>query len=226
MTKIAILQPSYIPWIGYFEQILNVDIFIFYDDVQYTKNDWRNRNKIKTKDDSAWLTIPVKCMSNQKINEVIIDNSKIWQEKHLKSIKQYYSKSLYFEEIFPILKKNIKSKEVFLHDISINIIKDLLEYLHINTKIYSSSQLNINGDKNTRLINICKYFNADIYYSGQAAREYLDIEQFNKNDIKVMFQDYIHPEYNQLNGKFKAYLSIIDLLFNYGKNSIEIIRSN
>ena len=218
------MQPSYIPWIGYFEQILNVDVFIFYDDVQYTKNDWRNRNKIKTHGGSSWLSIPVNSSIKQNINEIFVDDTKKWRVKHLKSIKQYYSKSKYFKEIYHILEKGIKSDTASLSSISINIIKDITKYLEINTKFYLSSDLNIVGDKNTRLINICKHFNASTYYSGLSAKKYVNAKLFYENNIDLAFQNYKHPKYTQLYGDFLPYLSIIDLLFNYGKNSLKIIK--
>jgi len=223
LSKLAILQPSYIPWIGYFEQIVNVDIFVFYDDVQYTKNDWRNRNKIKTLDGSSWLSIPIKSSTSKKINEVLIDDTKNWQTKHLKSLKQYYSKSKYFEDIYPLLEKNINSDINSISTLSIDIIKDIVKYLKIDTKFYLSSDLDIGGDKNNRLINICKHFNASSYYTGLAAKDYIDEELFKKNNIELVYQEYKHPSYEQLHGDFLPYLSIIDLLFNHGRDSKKII---
>ncbi|WP_324171527.1 WbqC family protein [Sulfurimonas sp.] len=223
MTKVAILQPSYIPWIGYFEQIINVDIFVFYDDVQYTKNDWRNRNKIKVLNGSSWLSIPVNSSTSKNINEVLVDDTKNWRVKHLKSLKQFYSKSKYFDEIYPILQNNINSDNNSLSNISINIIKDISKYLKLDTKFYLSSDLGIGGDKNDRLINICKHFNASSYYSGKAAKNYINKKLFDNNKIELVFQEYEHPSYKQLHGDFLPYLSIIDLLFNYGKNSKKII---
>ncbi|WP_321777273.1 WbqC family protein [Sulfurimonas sp.] len=223
MTKVAILQPSYIPWIGYFEQIINVDIFVFYDDVQYTKNDWRNRNKIKVLNDSSWLSIPVNSSTSKNINEVFVDDTKNWRVKHLKSLKQFYSKSKYFDEIYPILQNNINSDNNSLSNISISIIRDISKYLKLDTKFYLSSDLGIGGDKNDRLINICKHFNASSYHTGKAAQDYIDKKLFDNNKIKLLFQEYKHPSYKQLHGDFLPYLSIIDLLFNYGKDSKKII---
>jgi len=224
LNKLAILQPSYIPWIGYFEQIINVDIFIFYDDVQYTKNDWRNRNKIKTHAGSSWLSIPVNASNTQMINKVLVDDTKHWRIKHLKSLQQFYSKSEYFDEVYELVEKNLNSKVASISSLSINIIKDITKYLQIDTKFYASSDLAIDGNKNTRLINICKHFNASQYYSGSAAKNYIDEELFFSNDIKLIFQEYKHPSYKQLHGDFLPYLSIIDLLFNHGKNSVKIIK--
>lgn len=224
MSKLAILQPSYIPWIGYFEQIANVDIFVFYDDVQYTKNDWRNRNRIKTQNGESWLSVPVKASTKKKISEVMVDDTKAWRIKHLKTLKQFYSKSKYFKDIYPLLEKNINSNTNSISDLSIIIIKDISKYLELDTKFYLSSNLDVAGDKNTRLINICKHFNVSTYYSGTAAKEYVDAELFLKNNIELMFQDYKHPKYKQLHGEFLPYLSIIDLLFNYGRKSLKIIQ--
>lgn len=224
MSKLAILQPSYIPWMGYFEQIIHVDIFVFYDDVQYTKNDWRNRNKIKAHNSDIWLTVPIKEPIHKKINEVIIDDTKNWRIKHLKTIQQFYNKSNYFKDIYPLLENNINSNISSISVLSINIIKDLSKYLDLNTKFYLSSELNISGDKNNRLINICRYFNINNYYSGLAAKNYIDADIFKNNNINITFQNYKHPSYKQLNGSFLPYLSIIDLLFNHGKESIEIIK--
>jgi len=226
LSKLAILQPSYIPWMGYFEQIIHVDIFVFYDDVQYTKNDWRNRNKIKVHNSSNWLTIPVKAVDNKKINEVIIDNTKNWKVKHLKTIQQFYNKSKYFKEIYPLLENNINSNVDSIALVSINIIKDIANYLELKTKFYLSSELNIEGSRNERLINICKYFKADSYYSGLSAKDYLNIKLFEKNNLKVEFQNFQHPIYSQLHGDFIPYLSIIDLLFNHGKYSKKFIKGN
>lgn len=226
LIKLAILQPSYIPWIGYFEQIMNVDKFIFYDDVQYTKNDWRNRNRIKTHNDVSWLSIPIKHKSlDMLICDTLVDDTKNWRKKHIKSLIQYYKQSEYFSEVFPILEQNISSDIKKLSELNINIIKDLSNYLGFSTEFYLSSKLNIHGEKSERLIKICKYFNANFYYSGAAAKEYLNENLFKEEEIKFSYQNYTLKEYKQLySNEFSPYLSIIDLLFNYGKNSIEIIK--
>lgn len=222
MSKIAILQPSFIPWTGYFEQIYQVDTFIFYDDVQYTKNDWRNRNKILINGRESWLTIPVSYHGKTKINEVVIDETTKWRKIHLKTLHQYYGKSKYFDEIYSIIENNLE-KENNLSSLCINIVKDISNYLDFKTEFFLSSELNILGDKNKRLINICKHFGCDTYYSGLSAKSYIDINLFCKNNIRVMFQDYKPLSYFQNNKEFVPYLSILDVLFHYGKNSKKII---
>ncbi len=223
MTTTVILQPSYIPWIGYFEQILKSDIFVFYDDVQYTKNDWRNRNKIKTPQGTAWLSIPVQFKLGDKINEIKITSD--WKEKHLKTIRNFYKKSIYFDEVYPIFEKELNKKHSSLSDLDIDIIKSLSNYLGLKAKFYKSSELNIGGDKNNRLINICKHFDTTHYLSGKAAQSYLDIDLFDSNNITVEYQNFIHKPYTQLYGEFIPYLSILDLLFNCGKASLKVIQN-
>lgn len=224
MSKVVVLQPSYIPWIGYFEQILSSDIFVFYDDVQYTKNDWRNRNKIKAHNKTLWLSIPVKSSFGMKINEVLIDYTQKWQKKHLKTLEQFYKKSKYFNEVYNILEYYIQKDYKYLYRLNIDIIKAISNYLGIDTKFYLSSKLDIKGNRSERLLNICKFFNATKYYSGNSAKNYLDTELFKNNNIQVIFQEYKHPTYKQLDENFILYLSIVDLLFNYGKESIVFIK--
>jgi len=224
VNKIAVLQPSYLPWLGFFEQMMSVDSFVFYDDVQYTKNDWRNRNRVKTKEGFLWLTIPVKSSTSLQIREVRIDGSKHWQEKHRKTIAQLYSKSPYFEEVSALFEPFWTNRYEFLLDALRDSIVLIAEYLHIETKILFSSELQITGDKNEKLVNMCKILGASHYYSGLAAQNYLDIELFNKNGIEVAFQYYKHPTYPQIHGDFISHLSIIDLLFNCGKKSREILK--
>lgn len=223
--KIAILQSNYIPWKGYFDIIAKVDEFIFYDDVQYTKNDWRNRNKIKTKTGLQWLTIPVETkgrLSNKlKISEVQIADDG-WAKKHLTSIKNAYIKSPFFIDYYDffedLYQKCLKEKKLCqINYIFINAIIDLLD---IKTKISFVSDYTIQGDKNERLIDLCKQVNATEYISGLAAKSYLDENLMHNAGIKITWFDYSHyPQYTQLHGDFCHNVSIIDLLFNTGKNA-------
>ena len=225
MNKVAILQPSYLPWIGYFEQIASVDNFVFYDDVQYTKNDWRHRNKIKAQNTSLWLSVPVHYSSQELINHVKVDDTKKWRVKHIKTLKQYYGKTPYFQEVFPLLEKHITDfSTIHLSTLCIALIQDIANYLEIRTQFHLASQLQIEGDKNSRLLNICNHFNADIYYCGAASQNYLDTLLFKQHNIDVTFQEYQHPIYKQVGDNFVPYLSIVDLLFNCGKNSLTLLK--
>ncbi len=224
--KIAILQSNYIPWKGYFDMINSVDAFILYDNVQYTKNDWRNRNIIKTRNGPQWITIPVKHFSiSQKINETVVSN-KFWYKKHINSFIANYSKAKFFKQYFDILKdsyNNIQTDNLSL--INEEIIKLINSIIGIKTPIFRISDDILKFDKNERLIEICKMYNADIYLSGPAAKNYLDIDLFNKENIKVEWMDYSgYPEYVQLFPPFIHEVSILDLIFNTGVDSIKFMK--
>ncbi len=216
--KVAIHQPQYLAWPGYFNKILQADIFVFLDDVQYKKNEWQNRNRIKSAKGELWLTIPVHYKFGQKINEVEIDNKIFWRKDHLKTIKVCYRKAKYFDEFFPYIEELLSKEYKMLVDINIESVKMVLSYLGINKKLICSSELKVEGEKTLRLVNICKKLNCDTYISGSGAKEYLDVEEFKKYNINVVFQEYTTPEYQQLFGSFIPNLSIIDMIFNVGKD--------
>jgi hypothetical protein len=228
MKKIAIVQSNYIPWKGYFDMINMVDEFILYDDVQYTRRDWRNRNKIKTPQGLKWLTIPVEVKGKyfQKINETKI-SEKNWGKKHWESIKFNYSKAKCFKEykdIFEYLYLNCD--EIYLSQINFKFINVINEILGIKTKIRWSSEFDLVDGKSERLLGICKDCNADVYLSGPAAKCYLDEELFEKEGIKVEWMDYSgYPEYNQLYPPFEHGVTILDLIFNEGNNAPKFMKS-
>ena len=225
--KVVILQPNYIPWIGYFEIIKSSDIFIFLDDVQYTKRDWRNRNFININNKKYLLTIPVntKGKFHQKINEVKLANQK-FKEKHLEIIRQNYKKTRYFDEFFYILNKTYnKYSEDYLSEFNINLIKVISNYLKIETKFMKSSDFKIELKSNEKLIELCKKVNCKIYLSGIKARNYLNEKKFIEANIKLKIVKYKQQKIykNQIN-KFIPKLSIIDLIFNEGPNSINYLQ--
>ncbi|RKY47586.1 MAG: hypothetical protein DRP88_04150 [Candidatus Neomarinimicrobiota bacterium] len=224
----AIHQPQTYPWLGYFAKIMQSDIFIFFDDVQFKKNEYQNRNRIKTDRGWMWLTVPVVHNFGQKINEVQIDNKQKWEKKHLNTLITYYRKAPFFNSLFAELKELYSRKYELLIDFNIATIEWILEKLKIERKILLSSSLNYNPDQlplsaDEKLINILKIINAETYLSGQGGKNYLNLELFKDNGIKVIFQDFRHPVYHQLYGDFIPNLSILDLLFNEGENSINII---
>lgn len=227
--KIAISQSNYIPWKGYFDLIRSVDEFVFYDDVQYTKRDWRNRNKIKTQNGLAWLTIPVEVKGRyyQSIRETRIANQD-WRKKHWQSIKQNYNKTEYFNEIKDWLEPlYLEKREIYLSDVNLSFIEIIKEYLQIETKLRWSSEFNFVEGKSERLIEICKATNAKSYLSGPAAKNYLDIDIFQKNEIEVVWANYDnYLEYEQLYPPFAHEVSIIDLLFNKGKDSVNFMKKH
>ena len=220
---VVILQPGYLPWLGFFEQLYRGDIFVIYDDVQYDKHSWRNRNKIKTSQGAQWLTVPVNVDSKTIIKDVNINNSQNWQRKHIKAVKQNYSKALFFERYFCDFQNILSKQYKYLVELDMELIYWLSEQLNIKKEIIFSSDLKIKGDRISRLIKICKKLGTNKFYEGAAGRSYIDPSDFGNEGIKVEFQNYPHPVYRQLYGQFTPYLSVIDLLFNEGENSKEIL---
>lgn len=223
--KVVILQPGYLPWLGFFDQMNWADIFVIYDDVQYTKRDWRSRNRIKTPDGIQWLTVPVytKQRRTQLINEVKINFDSDWQRSHVHAIKYNYSKAAYFEKYFPALEKILTTKYEYLIDLNMAVILYLQDVLRINADILRSNDLRVNGKGTERLVNICLKIGATEYLTGDAANQYLDTKAFIESGIKVAFHNYKHPIYPQLWNAFIPYLSVIDLLFNCGPRSLDYI---
>lgn len=227
MKKIAILQSNYIPWKGYFDLINMVDEFIFYDEVQYTKNDWRNRNKIKTPQGIQWLTIPVRQESlDQKIKDTKISDKK-WNIKHWRTISQNYSKSKYFKDYKDIFEElYLNCDEEYLSQINYKFITTINQILEIKTKLRWSSEFELVDGQTEKLLGICKECNADIYLSGPAAKDYFNEELAKQENIKVEWMDYSgYKEYEQLNSPFEHGVTILDLIFNEGPNTRNFMKS-
>jgi hypothetical protein len=224
--KVLITQSNYIPWKGYFHSIKKVDKFVVFDDMQYTKRDWRNRNLIKTPQGLKWLTIPVivKGKFNQPINETKISDDK-WNVKHLNILKENYKKAEHYKEVIDWIESlYIDCIYEYLTDINQYFIYRINEFLNINTEILNSKKFNLDEDRNYRLVNICKELNASEYYTGPAAKNYLDEALFSKNDIILNYFDYsVFKEYKQINGTFEHSVSIIDLIFNIGEDAYKYI---
>lgn len=228
VKKVAIIQSNYIPWKGYFDIINMVDEFVLLDDVQYTRRDWRNRNRIKTPQGLKWLTIPVsvKGKFNIKIKDVMIADSS-WNKKHWETIKTFYSRAKYFKyykEFFEELYLNCKEK--YLSEINYKFITSINKLLGIDTRIRFSTEFCLQEGKNERLISICKQCGADVYVSGPAAKVYLDEDLFLREGIKVEWMDYSgYPEYEQLYPPFEHKVSIIDLILNVGPCAPKYMKS-
>jgi hypothetical protein len=223
---LAVLQPGYLPWLGFFDQFQRSDCFIFYDDVQYDKNGWRNRNRIKsTSGEPHWLTVPVRVRSlSQLLTETEIDNRQPWARKHLGTIRQFYGSAPYLNRYLPELEHLLLgNKWERLCDLDLAVIKLMCEWLGLKGQTMRSSELSIDGNRSERLINFCLHVGANHYLSGNAAREYLDVELFATRGIEVEWQNYKHPTYRQQNGSFVPFLSALDLIFNCGETSAKII---
>ncbi|MFA5878136.1 MAG: WbqC family protein [Candidatus Staskawiczbacteria bacterium] len=228
MTTITIHQPEYLPYLGFFDRIINADAFVILDDVNYQKNGFINRNKIKTADSWQWLTVPISNRSpNQKICEVFIDNQKDWKNDHWKALCYNYSKAPFFKNYADFFEDVFKREWTLISDLDVYLIENIIRMLGLNKRIGKSSTYNINETATSRLVNICKKFDADTYLSGIGGGKYMELEKFQKENINLVFQDFKHPEYSQgfMRNGFLANLSIIDLLFNCGPKSIDIILS-
>jgi hypothetical protein len=223
---LAVLQPGYLPWLGFFDQIQRSDVFVFYDDVQYDKNGWRNRNRIKSPTEEAhWLTVPVLVRSlGQLILETEIDNRQPWPRKHTATIKQFYARAPYLRRYLPELEALLLGRcWEFLIDLDLAVIELMCDWLSLRREMARSSTLGITGERSERLLNLCQHFGASRYLSGNAARSYLDVELFARRGIEVIWQDYHHPIYPQVHGQFMPFLSTLDLLLNCGDESAAII---
>lgn len=222
--RTVILQPMYLPWIGYFGLIDLADTFVFYDDVQFVERSWQRRNKIKMPNSWSWLSVPVIKRFGQKINEVMINNNIDWRSSHWKSIKHAYTRAEFFREYADKFEDVYRREWKYLAELNMYIIREVSSMLGLNTNFILSSQLDAEGSKSDRLISILKSINADEYISGLAAKAYIDSKKFDEEGIRLYWYEFKHPVYPQLYGEFIPYLSIIDLLFNTGKDAIEYIR--
>jgi hypothetical protein len=227
MKKVAILQSNYIPWKGYFDMIAAVDEFIIYDDAQYSRRDWRNRNQIKTRQGVQWLTVPVKKKGRflQKIRDVEIDGAN-WLPVHWKTLVQNYRKTPYFHEIASWLEP-VYLGGYFEHLSQLNccLIKEICQYIGIKTAITGSCDYKLVEGRSERLADICVQACGTEYISGPAARNYIDEQVFRDKNIKLTWFDYDgYPEYPQLWGGFVHNVTILDLLFNCGANAFRYMK--
>lgn len=223
--RIVVLQPSYLPWLGYFDQLYKSDVFVLYDDVQYDKHGWRNRNRIKTDKGPLWLTVPV-LTHGQGLptnRDARIDTRQPWARKHLQALRVNYAKAPAFEEVFGALEPVLGRPWTHLIDLNRAVLEMLCRLLGLTRLIRLSSELDVPGQKSERLIALCRALGAGRYLTGDAASHYLDETQFAAHDIRVEYHHYRHPVYAQLHGEFVPYLSVVDLLMNHGRESLGVL---
>lgn len=227
MKKVAIVQSNYIPWKGYFDLIAAVDEFILFDDMQYTRRDWRNRNKIKTPQGLQWLTVPVKVKGKyyQTIRDTEVDGEE-WQEHHWRSLVANYRRAAHFSEMASALVPfYLERTYTGLSILNRTLIEWVCDYLGIRTQITTSADYRLVEGKTERLIDLCQQAGATEYISGPAARGYLDETMFADAGIAVTVFDYEgYPTYPQLWGGFEHGVSILDLLFNCGVDAPHYLR--
>ncbi len=219
------LQPGYLPWLGFFDQMRRCNTFVLYDDVQYDKGGWRNRNRIKAKDGPQWLTVPVltKGRFGQRLLDVEIDSTRPWAQTHLRSIRQCYASAPFVDRYLPELTEILARPWHRLVELDIELITLMSGWLGLRKKIVRSSEVGIGGSRSERLVDLCIYFGVTRYLTGDAARAYLDVSLFAERGIEVEWHGFSHPTYHQQHGDFVPYLSALDLIFNRGEKAIDTL---
>jgi hypothetical protein len=216
---IAIHQPQFLPYMGFFDKMKNADIFVLLDTVQFTKNEWQNRNRIKTSQGWQWLTVPVVHQFGQTIREVKICDHTNWRKKHIHTLTTNYSKAQYFDKYKSIIEKCYQTEWKNLVYLNIHLINEIKKILNIDTTLHLASNIGeLTETPDERLISIIKYFNGNIYLSGIGGKNYLNLSKFQAEKIEVIFQEFKHPKYDQQFSDFEPNLSIIDFLLNCGAN--------
>jgi hypothetical protein len=219
-------QPSYLPWLGLFAKMKKSDIFVYFDNVSYSKRDWSSRNKIRNEKSWLWLTVPVltKDKKNQIFTEVKIDNNQEWARKHWAKISMNYSKAPFFSLYENFFREVYDTEWNYLSELDEHITKYLMKILGIKTKfVKASTSLHLEGKKSSLVLDMCKKMNASTIIFGGEGKNFAQVEDFESAGIKPIFQEYKHPVYPQIHGEFISHMSIIDLLFNCGPKSLDIL---
>jgi len=223
---VSINQPAYLPWLGYFHRIAVSDAHVVLDHVQFEKNSFTNRNKIRTQEGWSWLTVPVKTagkFGDLAINEIEIADEKKWAYKHWQSLRLNYSKAPFFDQHAAFLEGMYNRRWQKLADLMRETRAYHLDAFGIRTKLYFSSQMKVSGKKDELILNLCRELGATVYLSGPLGRDYLHEDAFRRQGIAVRYHDYRHPTYPQVYPGFEAYMAALDLLFNAGPASLETI---
>ncbi len=224
---VGVHQPQYLPWLGYFHKIDRADIFVLLDNVQFKKNEWQNRNRIKTAQGWQWLTVPVMYKYPQLINEVMINNRVNWQHKQRQAVLSNYRKAPCYDMLKGFFEDIFSTPWQFISQLNIETVRRLSAILGIGTPLYVASELGgLPQDADARLIAITRYFGADTYLAGTGGRDYMDLGKYRDAGIEVIFQDFEHPVYSQLFDGFEPFMSVIDLIFNHGGESLGILRGD
>ncbi len=222
---VSVHQPQYLPWLGYFDKIDRADAFVLLDTVQFKKNEWQNRNLIKTAQGPHWLTVPVTYRFPQRINEVAVNNRDRWQHRQRQALISNYRGAPFWDGLSTFIEEIMDTPWACLSPLNIFTVKRLAEILGIRTPIYIASELALFPDEpDERLIAITRHLGGDAYLAGSGGRKYMNLDRFEQSGIPVLFQEYRHPVYDQLFGAFEPYMSVVDLLFNHGDESLKILR--
>ena len=222
--KVAIHQPQYLPWLGHFAKLAAADCWIFLDTVQYEKNGWQNRNRIKTPRGAQWLTVPVKASLGTLIRDVVIDASQPWQRKHCTALSVNYARAPYFARYFGDLERLLRRPWRLLADLNVEVTRFLAEALGLSRQMVRASELPpVSAEPTGRLLDLCLAVGADTYLAGQDGARYMDLQRFEAGRVAVWGQAYQHPSYPQRDGDFLPFLSVVDLLLNHGESSLRIL---
>ncbi len=230
----AVMQPTYLPWLGYFQLINDVDCFIFLDDVQLSKQSWQTRNRIKTSQGELVLSIPIEKSELGKglINQIHVADRLNWRQKHLRTLHNAYAKAPYVDEVMTFLESQYAYNEDVISNFNISLIKNICEKIGIKKKFIISSDLGVpEGVKDYRVVEICKRINSEKYISPRGSMNYINREKeggaFTDAGVELIYQEYNHPVYPQLHGEFVSNFAIVDLLFNVGFSSaLKVITNN
>ncbi len=222
---LAAHQPAYLPWLGYFEKIARADVFVYLDTVQFEKNSFINRNRIKTPQGAQWLTVPVKAKGHLQttLRDIEIDSSQPWRVRHVKSIAMNYSRAAHFRHGFPRLESLFEEVNTLLAELCWTQLCFWLDMLQIKTRVVRSSTLPITGTKSDLVLQLCRHFGADRYLSGALGRDYLVGDDFAAAGVELEFQQYVTPVYPQLWGAFLPSLSIVDSWMNCGSEVLSLM---
>jgi len=220
-------QPVYLPWLGLFHKIALADMFISFNQVQYQPEDWNKRNRIKTKDKPIWLSVPVprKGYLQKTISEVAIDTNRAWARKHLNAIRLNYARAPYFSRYIDFFEDMYGREWETLVDLNETMLRGFLDILEIKTPVHSAGEWDFQGSKSDLVLDMCCQVGAKSFIFGALGRDYADIPSFARENIDVYFQEYNHPAYPQIHGDFVSHLSIVDLIFNAGDSSLDILMS-
>jgi hypothetical protein len=222
---VAVHQPQYLPWLGYFDKIDQADVFVLLDTVQFKKNEWQNRNRIKTAQGPQWLTVPVLYRFPQLICEVGINDNERWRHRQRQGILSNYRKAPFWSTLEPFFEDIFTKEWRTIGELNIHVVRELTKVLGITTPLHVSSELPaFPEDPDERLIAITSHFGSQTYLAGSGGHGYMDLAKYETAGIQVAFQEYRHPVYSQMFGDFEPFMSVVDLIFNHGQDSIEIIR--
>ncbi len=223
--RLAAHQPQYLPWLGYFDKMDRVDLFVLLDTVQFKKNEWQNRNRIRTGDGWQWLTVPVRYRFPMTIREVRIDESSSWRRKHREALRIQYARAACREAVQPALEALLAEPFSNLAELTVRSVELLAGLLGVRTPIRLASDLGILPEgADARLIALCRRLGCGTYLAGAGGQNYMDLETYRRAGIRVEFQAFHHPTYPQPHTGFEANLSAVDLLMNCGRGAIDRVR--